>query len=271
MRVHGHLTRTWYNCPLLWLQSRAGRDCGSDSGVSMVRKRLLILANSVKDHEHCIAGREIIASRDGCTLGPWIRPVSSHGQGELDASEIACADGSQVNVRDYAEVTLTAAVKSRFQPENWTIAGPGCWRKLERPRGRITRGALVESPRDLWYDRYEDRTDRILHARLVLKPPAQSLYVIRPEKLCLKFYAEFNAFKGKETRKHRASFVYNDVEYDLALTDPVASDKYGGSFPPVGAPPKLVPLSAQVAPLVCVSLTADFNGFHYKVAATIIE
>jgi hypothetical protein len=237
----------------------------------MVRKRLLILANSVKDHAHCIAGREIIAAGDTLKLGPWIRPVSSHGQGELDASEVTYPDGSQVQVRDYAEVTLSGAVNGRFQPENWTIAEPGCWRKLDRPCGTITRGALIESPRDLWYDRYEERNDRILHARLVLKPPAQSLYLIRPEELRLKFFLEFNEFKGKEVRRHRATFVYNDVEYDLALTDPVASSRYGSSFPAVGAPARVVPLTSQVAPLVCVSLTADFNGFHYKVAATIIE
>jgi len=240
-------------------------------GWQMVKKKLVILANSIKRNARCVAGREVTAKDGRYSVGPWIRPISIHGEGELDCAETTCSDGSHIELMQFAEIALAAAVNDIYQPENWTIAGPRCWRKLDWPYGPVDHKLLLESPADLWFDRAEKRTDRISHERLKTNPPAQSLYVIRPEDLHLRFYKEYNSFKERDERKSRGAFTYKGVKYDFTLRDPVASKKYCSEFPASGAPPKEVGFSKDNGPLVCVSVASDFKGFHYKILATVIE
>lgn len=49
-----------------------------------MRKRIVVLANSVKHYPgRCIAGREIRSEVGVTEIGPWVRPVSTIGEGEL--------------------------------------------------------------------------------------------------------------------------------------------------------------------------------------------
>ena len=60
-------------------------------------KTLLILANSIKHWPSvCIAGREIKPGGERYSFGPWIRPVSSHGEGELSPTDCQLSNGSQL-------------------------------------------------------------------------------------------------------------------------------------------------------------------------------
>jgi len=89
----------------------------------MSTKTLLILANSHKRGGRCIAGREVLWLPDGrWHFGPWVRPVSAHGTGELDHEETIRADGSQVQVLEFANVALAQNQQDECQPESWIIA-----------------------------------------------------------------------------------------------------------------------------------------------------
>ena len=57
---------------------------------------------------------------------------------------------------------------------------------------------------------------------------------------------------------------------DFQLWDPVATERYCHPLPVVGEKPRTLALQSASGPLLCVSLTPIFNGFHYKVAATIL-
>jgi hypothetical protein len=61
------------------------------------------------------------------------------------------------------------------------------------------------------------------------------------------------------------------VEYNLPLTDPLVMDRYEREMPQVGEPAREIALPSGGECLLCVSLTREYKGFHYKVAATVVE
>ncbi|MBX9580030.1 MAG: hypothetical protein K2X87_06940 [Gemmataceae bacterium] len=235
----------------------------------VVRKRLLVLANAVRNHREegrCIAGREVVDDPGGPRLGGWVRPVSTHGDGELWCTERRYPDGRWVGVMDVADVALAGPVGDPCQPENWTLAGPDGW--TDPGRGdRPPADGLVETPPGLWLQP-GGPTDRVSHAHLTAHPPGQSLYVVRPEAARLSLSSEDGP--GHPRRKRRCQFSYNGVDYDLPLTDPAATGRFERRFPAPGRPALVVPLPASRT-LLCVSLARAFNGYHYKLVATVFE
>lgn len=198
-----------------------------------------------------------------------MRPVSAHGEGELSHEETTRPDGSPVQVMEFATVSLLRNENEPCQPENWAISGPGCWRKLDQPAKLPPMRALEEHPADLWIDKAE-MSDRISPFRLAELNPGFSLCVIKPEGLTLSWFSEMNTYKRRAQSKFRARFTYNGEKYELSLTDPVASERFCKPMPAVGEKPRTLALTSAHGPLLCCSLTPVFNGFHYKVAATIL-
>jgi len=236
----------------------------------MPTKTILVLANSLKAGGRCIAGREILWRADGrYYFGPWIRPVSAHGTGELYLEETCRADDTPVAVMDFASVELIDNCGEKCQPENWIIKGPRAWAAPARAIKAAPIAALEEHPAGLWLDPGEV-SDRITPDRLRAIPEPFSLAVIRPTDLELGWWVEENRFKKRLQKKFRARFTYNHMRYDLSLTDPAGSDRFCVPAAQERDPPRKLTLKTENGPLLCVSLTPLFGGFHYKVAATIL-
>lgn len=236
----------------------------------MPTKTILVLANSFKKGGRCIAGREVLWLPDGrWHFGGWVRPVGAHGEGELFHEETIKADGAQIGVMEFATVALARNEGVACQPENWVIEGPRCWSNVDRPCKLPPMAALEEHPADLWIDKAE-MNDRISPLRLAELRPGFSLCVIRPGDLTLEWWSELNIFKKRAQSKFRARFTYNGLMYELSLTDPPATERFCKPLPAVGEKPRTCALKSAHGPLLCVSLTPVFNGFHYKVAATIL-
>lgn len=235
----------------------------------MTSKTLLILANSFKHRERCIAGRELVSTGGKYTFGPWVRPVSNRGHGELDYLEISRSDGSQIKVLDFAIVGLQKHAADALQPENWLIEGQRPWRRPNIYYKPPPLTALEEHPENLWLETVE-RTDQISHERLLKAPPGFSICVIRPEKLELSCWTEYRREEERHVKKYRAKFAYHGVNYCFSLTDPMATEKYCNPVPEVNEAPRTIPLQSADGPLICVSLTPLFKGFHYKIVATIL-
>jgi hypothetical protein len=232
----------------------------------VVTKRIVILANSLKLGGRCVAGREVLPEGKKYRLGPWIRPVSDHGEGELFDFERQYADRRLLNVMDFADVNLTEPRNNLWQPENWGIASPSVWidvtSRYERPE------TLEEQPAHLWYET-GNRSDRISHVQLVASAPEQSLYIIRPENFRLRLYTD--SWDGRLKRRWRCLFGYRSLEYDMALTDPELSLRYAAQMPDHGKAPVEIRLPSGDDLLVCVSLAGEFRGHHYKLVATVLE
>lgn len=230
----------------------------------MQKKRILVLANSVKKGVHCVAGREVVGNGLDASYGAWIRPVSRMGEGELTSAHCALQNSMQPRIWDVVDVSLDAHEGSCAQPENWYIDPETRWVKIGE---RSTLGLPpihADTPPDLWLDR-AGPSDRIAPATLSALNRNQSLYLVAVADFRLAI--EWNAWKGRHAR--RACFTYCGQSYRLSMTDP-DMERYCRPFPPSGED-RTVELSTGGEKLLCVSLSAPFGGNHYKIVATVLE
>lgn len=232
----------------------------------MHRKRILVLANSIKRGGRCVAGREVRSSEDGLVLRDWVRPISDHGEGELDFRETTLSSRRQVDVLDYVEVSAVGRADNPCQPENWLIARQPCWADINRAYEPYPLSKLQEHPLHLWLEPGSKKNDRVSDEYLCDHPPPQSLYIIRPQGLRIRLHTT-----SWNKQRRRARFRYLGLSYDLALTDPVIQDKYGWKIPARGETPSEFALPCGDKCLICVSLASEFEGDHYKVVATVFE
>ncbi|ELM6610986.1 hypothetical protein Q2Y25_003474, partial [Vibrio cholerae] len=102
---------------------------------------------------------------------------------------------------------------------------------------------LLDNPVNLWGD-----GNRIVHALITVGfyQVQQSLYLVQVENLRL-YYTNDD--------KRRASFSYGGILYDLAATDPRFDDIVKDDLPTLG--------------ILCVSLGEEYQGYCYKLVATI--
>lgn len=202
-----------------------------------IAMEIVILANSVKHYQHCVAGK-CISSRQ------WVRPVSNANGAELSHEQAQCQNPhGTFNVKPLQKVIMnfSAHAPLAHQPENYVIDGV-TWRQ----NYKITENELVrylEQPNDIW-----GKEDRVDHA-LVLSGKisiGQSLYLIAVDDL--------NLYKNRYDRR-RASFSYRDTSYDFAVTDP--------NFD------RITQNKEAIKGIVCVSLGEEYQGSCFKLVATV--
>lgn len=236
-----------------------------------MKKTIGILANSIRRGCHCIAGRELTQRDDQWYWGSWIRPVSSHGEGEVAHQECRYADGSQAAVLDMVEIELATSQPAPHQPENWVIDASHKWRKV----GTLSATGLpsvAEEPAHLWFQR-GTKTDRI-HSDHALGSvvPFQSLYLIRPTNLHFKIWQAEDQYHDYPRKHRRAIFSYNNAHYNLSITDPTMESRYFRDFPSLNEPAVEIQPNEPNNCLLVVSLAKPFtDGYHYKIVATVLE
>ena len=198
---------------------------------------IVILANSVKHHQHCVAGK--------CTSSrQWVRPVSNANGAELSHEQAQCQNPhGTFNVKPLQKVIMnfSAHAPLAHQPENYVIDGV-TWRQ----NYKINENELnlyLDQPDDIW-----GNSDRVDHA-LILSgqiPIGQSLYLIAVDNL--------NLYKNRYDRR-RASFSYRGTNYDFAVTDP--------NFD------RITQSSEEIKGIICVSLGEEYQGSCFKLVATV--
>lgn len=229
----------------------------------MPTKRFVVLANSIKKDGRCVAGREM-PGEDGA-FGPWCRPISSdRPEGELFPQHMPLKSGT-LSPLVVVDVPLSGYAKNPAHPEDWYVSGEQ-W-EIADTLNRDELVDLIEEPPNLWLEKGQ-RSDRVSTAFIEKLEEHQSIYLIRPDALRIRYGREYNPFKGHNQKKSRVLFNYQGAAYDLSLTDPIASATYCKDFPDVDEPAKEIALENSA---ICVSLTPPFKGFHYKVVATILE
>lgn len=203
----------------------------------MSQVEIVILANSIKHRQHCVAGKCV-------NSGKWIRPVSNQQGAELSNEQAQCQNPHGVfPVKTLQKIRMgfVRNVPLLHQPENYLIDGNRWQQHYSVSLDHLT--DYVDNPQDLW-----GRTDRVVYAtisnRTYVVP--QSLYLVQVQNLNLYYTDE---------RKRRAEFTYNGIEYDLAVTDP--------SFDNIKREQR------EVQGILCVSLGEEFQGACYKIVATI--
>jgi len=232
-----------------------------------MKKEIVLIAKSVKNAQYCVAGREILRNSSNLQLGEWIRPISRHDEGAVSRTEILLANLSLPQFLDIIQISVKKRNHTHTQPENWVI-NKRQWQKT----GAISIGSIssfVENPDNLWIGKgYQ--TDRISPPDFTEKGYNSSLCIIRPTAFSMVISTEYNPFTNRNKKRRRAIFRYNEVDYDLAITDPDIHEKYFVPFPGIDDALKTINMDVERC-LLCVSLAPEFNGYHYKLIAKIIE
>jgi len=228
-------------------------------------ERIVILANSYKKGGRWIAGRIVTAS----SIGHWLRPISNEPEGELQPRHMVTSNGSLPSVLDIIDIPLDHYAEDKCHPEDWVIDASIPWKK-QKPFPQKNLGGLEEKPSDLWIES-STRSDRVTRSFLLEQNKYQSLYLIRPIDFHVKLTNDFNPFEGNNQKKRRACFTYRNQHYSLGLTDPVFIDAFAKNFPSPDQPAIVARPPYGDNCLLCVSLTPVFNGYHYKVVATVLE
>jgi len=215
-------------------------------------KRFVCLANSFKKGGSCIAGREII----GTQIGGWIRPVGDRPTAEVKAWESRYENGSP-KLLDIIDVSLLRVEPRHHQTENHVIDASMRWVKV----GELPWSALADiedRPASLWINSDHTKGPGLFDCMSETKAftLSNSLMLIKPENFIIEVGPHY--YTGKKT--WRAGFSYNCTNYNLSLTDPVATNKFAadGTYP----------VNDLYA---CISLTEpwekDSNRCHKLVAA----
>lgn len=172
-----------------------------------MKREIIIFANSLKHKQRCVAGKCI-------TTKEWIRPVSTY-----NGDAINVEDTFVLNIRknqkwplkllQRAEITFSqAAPLINHQPENLVVSNHPWIDKYKIEKNEIIE--YLDFPSDLWgignSVGYQDKNKGCVQQIL------SSLYLIRVSNLKL-YTNNFN-----EKKRPRASFSYNSINYDLAVT-----------------------------------------------------
>ncbi|HHX87758.1 MAG TPA: hypothetical protein GX693_06245 [Firmicutes bacterium] len=207
--------------------------------------KMILLANARKLGERCIAGIEP-------DTGKWIRPVKPGG-GALSLADICYQDGSHPKLLDIVRVPVINKEPLYYQPENWIVDEDIYWSRL----GVVDQKLL---PRYCFTERYIffDQNDRLAKYRCEQIGISYSLMLVKPEKVI------FRKTKSATNKPQlRALFCYNDILYNLVVTDPEWESRYAV------AEDDDYPLRREC--LFTISLGEAFEGCHYKLIAAVIE
>ena len=233
----------------------------------MELRRLLVLANSIKKGGRCVAGRVLEPGPGPGRALEWFRPVSEVGEGELLMADMRVAGKAKLLPFDVVHVPVSKHAGNAGHPEDWIVTG-GLW-QYERTADVARVGALLEHPQDLWLEP-NCKSDRVTPSFARSLPKLQSLYLIRPDNLRIVLGQELSWDRSKTKWVRRARFGYQGVQYDFGMTDPEFTDQLPVKAPEVGHPFVEFPASFGDRSVLCVSLTPPFNGWHYKVVATVL-
>ena len=127
------------------------------------------------------------------------------------------------------------------QPENYIVSDV-IWQHKFKIEEREIQNYLDE-PETIW-----GNDDKIAYALIEnnMVSIQQSLYLLKVDNL--------NLYKNNEN-KRRASFLYKNLYYDLPVTDPNFDNIQNND--------------TNLQGILCVSLGENFNGYCYKIVATI--
>lgn len=235
----------------------------------MVTKRVLILANSIKKSARCVAGREFLEDASDTRLGQWIRPVSGLDEGELKTEHFRLRSGESARVLDIVDMDLVSHKNDPGQPENWLLADKAPWTKV-RSLLATSVASLQEDPPNLWMES-NSRSNRIAVDAQSRRNPQSSIVMIRPSNLKIELWRERNPWRDYVQRKTQAAFRYRGQDYSLSLTDPVFSQQHCSNHPKEEEGVQTIVPPCRDNCLLCVSLTPPFNGYHYKLVATVLD
>lgn len=226
---------------------------------------MVLLAASRRPGGLCYAGKElrnVVVDDAGqivqADIGGWIRPVpADHGALPPESMNLRFGQGP-ARPLDVIEIDLISPAPHGHQGENW-LAGRSLPRYIGTwPAARLS--SLRDEPDKLWCT--ELSSSQGLSNCITVEQAAgvrESLYLIE---LGDPHFLVQHEYRGE--LKCRVEFTYGDRRYLLTVTDPDCEAKLLARGPGHYRFATAGPLYA------CISLGAEFQGRHYKLAASIL-
>lgn len=199
--------------------------------------QIVILAKSVKHGEHCVAGKCIDTRR-------WYRPVSNLNGAELNHNQVMYRNiHGTYSVKPLQKIQMSFLQHAPLihQPDNYLIDGSMWQQKYKINLDELDN--YFDRPDNIWGRENRVNYELIRSEDISIE---QSLYLIQVENLNMYY---------NQDRRRRASFTYNRINYDFAVTDP--------NFD------KIMRENLDIRGVLCISLGEEYNGFCYKLVATI--
>jgi hypothetical protein len=172
-------------------------------------------------------------------------------------------NGGRAKVLDCLQIPFLRPAPGGFQTENHLIHPTQRWRKVgEADWGQIE-DALDQHEGPLWFNEsaswgfYRNRV-----AEAALGGLRNSLILIRPNQLRITIGPKGGLFDDANKRLVKARFSHADLNYTLAVTDPVIERRFRGG------PDRTEDMTGAV---LCVSLGEVYRGHAYKLVAAVIE
>jgi hypothetical protein len=222
-------------------------------------RTMMCLANSRKPPSgRCIAGKRF---ENGATA-EWIRPVSARTTHEVSEEERRYESGKKAQLLDIVNVPLLKASPMGHQIENhvlddgyyWSKAGVATWNQVLAAEDNYD--AKFWKPYESTYHGANDKISAADIAKI-----GSSLKLVHVPEVQILVRSE-SGFEGNPARRRvRANFTVKGNTFLLSVTDPEIEESYltkgNGTY------------DAGEAAL-CVSLAEVWNGFAYRVVASVI-
>lgn len=165
--------------------------------------QIVILANSVKNHAHCVAGKCL-------QTGRWIRPVSNAQGAELTANQVMASNPyGRFPVKLLQKIELGNPQHAPLinQPENYILDSVPWQQRYRIELPELPR--YLDNPPIIWNNEGRVRYLDITNGHT---PIEQSLFLIAVQNLEL-----FMDYTYPQPRR-RARFFYNNVHYRCLST-----------------------------------------------------
>lgn len=111
-----------------------------------MKKTIVILADSVKHGQHCVAGKDIVTKK-------WIRPVSDAYGSELTHEQAKCKNPYgifPISILQKIEMQFSQAAPLINQPENHIITNETWLQRYKIDRNELA--SYLDNPEILWFN-----------------------------------------------------------------------------------------------------------------------
>jgi len=209
-------------------------------------KEIVVFANSVKHKSSCIAGKYINSQK-------WVRPVYDNDGAEIPVNQTKILNQKTNKIWDLKvlqkiKIDISHSAPLKHQPENWVINENQWTDHYKISLDDISN--YLDYPESLWGNGNCVSYHDINENKITID---SSLYLIKVENIKLYIVEK----EGK--KKGRASFIYNEIKYDLAVTG-------REFFPIIGNNNEFLLEKA----ILCISLGEVYRDYCYKLVASII-
>ena len=213
----------------------------------------VLLANSRKHRGVCIAGKNHLDKS-------WVRPVYDSSGGAVPTKKTK----NWKLLQHVSVPTLPSnCFRQRYQAENVLIDQNGQWCEQEKYHDYNNIKSLLDGPDSIWTFPGETDPNKVSMVTINRGIVSNSLYFLKINNMVFNYSWTYDQ-EAQHSKLHlKARFKYREVEYEFPVTDPCVEKAFVNKE-------KGLYHCSNLEIFACVSLGEPYNGYCYKLVASII-